>query len=526
MGILTNLIEANARQNIEKKKAAAEGYKTILTSENATPQMQAFAREGLLALTDDLAGVKSGGGSSGGGGKGGGKGGQGGKDHPLRQVFGHLIDGISNLNPAGPSRGTTRELKGIAAKAPKPGERWLSDEDVQRIEDAKQKAIDDEKVRMDTAIQEGKNKADEDLAKRSESTKREMYTRNIEEDLGYAKGTPEFKAAMAQKLGLTPKVPKETATDIAEQAYADAEGKPKKELTAAEKITAVRAARGSAKAPTKEEVAYAEKHGKKPEELTGSEKLLAVKEARETERLPQRPALQSGMGGTGSDISDDELRSLAEKEILTNYKPSFGLGKSAVRDRYNKIMADVWASDPDSAEARAAYRAGTANLTQLTRLKGQVSSFETAFELDADNAQDAAKDVPRTSMRKFNSVAQLLEQNWTDDPALATLAVNVQTVVNQYARLVSSATGGGVSTDSARQEAMAVLDKSMASGSFSAAINRMKLEARNRITGLNKEIESAKTGMRRGGDGSNKGNAGSAQPKTADELLKSLGKGQ
>ena len=101
-------------------------------------------------------------------------------------------------------------------------------------------------------------------------------------------------------------------------------------------------------------------------------------------------------------------------------------------------------------------------------------------------------------MRKFNSVAQLLKQEWTDDPALATLAVNVQTVVNQYARLVSSATGGGVSTDSARQEAMAVLDKSMASGSFSAAINRMKLEARNRITGLNKEIESAKTGMRRG----------------------------
>ena len=58
---------------------------------------------------------------------------------------------------------------------------------------------------MDTAIQEGKNKADEESAKRSESTKREMYTRDIEEDLGYAKGTPEFKAAMAQKLGLTPK---------------------------------------------------------------------------------------------------------------------------------------------------------------------------------------------------------------------------------------------------------------------------------------------------------------------------------
>jgi hypothetical protein len=89
-------------------------------------------------------------------------------------------------------------------------------------------------------------------------------------------------------------------------------------------------------------------------------------------------------------------------------------------------------------------------------------------------------------------VAQLFSAKATDNPELAEFAVYAQTAINQYSRLVSSASGGGVSTDAARQEAIAILNKNMAKGAFNAALNAMQKEAKNRVSGIQTEIDKQK----------------------------------
>jgi hypothetical protein len=193
------------------------------------------------------------------------------------------------------------------------------------------------------------------------------------------------------------------------------------------------------------------------------------------------PAIQS--------IPDAKLREIADFEITTGRKPSFGLGKSADRDRYNAIFADQLERNPQAAADRATYQAGKANLTQLTRMRGQISSFEDAFQADLQNAKDAADNVSRGSMRTFNSWQQFAQANLEDNPQLAAFRVATQTAINQYARLMYSATGGGVSTDSSRAHAEELLNTAMATGAFSAALSQMQKEAKNRVAGIDQEIK-------------------------------------
>jgi hypothetical protein len=196
-----------------------------------------------------------------------------------------------------------------------------------------------------------------------------------------------------------------------------------------------------------------------------------------------------------STLSSEDLRALAQRQILTGEKPSFGLGKSKDRDAYNRALAEELRNDPDSASARAAYKAGSANLGQLAKVRGQVGAFEDAFQADLKNAETAAANVPRGSSKKFNSWVQLAQANLEDDPELAAFRVATQTAVNQYARLMFSATGGGTSTDSAREHAEGLLNTAMGKGSYGAALKQMQLEVKNRTAGLDKEIDEQKKNL-------------------------------
>jgi hypothetical protein len=211
--------------------------------------------------------------------------------------------------------------------------------------------------------------------------------------------------------------------------------------------------------------------------------------------------INNAPGSSNLQTSDEDLRTLADREIHQSIKPIFGRGADPNRTRYNAILAEQYRNDPDAASAASAYKAGSANLTQLTKVRGTVSSFEDAFKLDLGNAEEAAKAVPRSSAKLFNSWSQLASANLTDNPDLAAFRVATQTAINQYARLMFSATGGGTSTDSARAHAEDLLNTAMAKGTYAAALGQMKKEVANRVTGLDDEIDAQKKKMSGGGRG-------------------------
>ena len=133
--------------------------------------------------------------------------------------------------------------------------------------------------------------------------------------------------------------------------------------------------------------------------------------------------INNAPGSSNLQTSDEDLRTLADREIHQSIKPIFGRGADPNRTRYNAILAEQYRNDPDAASAASAYKAGSANLTQLTKVRGTVSSFEDAFKLDLGNAEEAAKAVPRSSAKLFNSWSQLASANLTDNPELAAFKV-------------------------------------------------------------------------------------------------------
>ncbi len=219
--------------------------------------------------------------------------------------------------------------------------------------------------------------------------------------------------------------------------------------------------------------------------------------------------------GTAAPISDGGWRASALNEIMTGDKPSFGLGKSADRDQYNaarnRLMNEL---GPDGAAAlRSQYKAGNTGLATLVKQRDTVGAFESTFEADLENARKAADAVPRSQAKVFTSWKQLAQAKLTDNPNLAKFKVATQTAINQYARLMYSATGGGTSTDTARREAEDLLDTAMAKGAYTGALDQMQLEVKNRTAGLDSEISRQIGTLTGGAKGAMGGTATPAQAK-------------
>jgi hypothetical protein len=124
----------------------------------------------------------------------------------------------------------------------------------------------------------------------------------------------------------------------------------------------------------------------------------------------------------------------------------------------------------------------------MTKLRARVGSFEQNAKMNLKNAVDLSKQVPRTSMALANSLILDNEAKLTDYPQLAQFVVAARTAANEYARVVNSASGNGVSTESARKEANDMISTAMAAGAFDAAAQQMETEMNNRMKGIDDTI--------------------------------------
>jgi len=130
MGLLTNLVQMKANRDLQAKETAIEGFKSVLTNKNATPEMRQWAQQGVLDLTTNaIAGE--------------GKGAGGKKQHAgVKQVLGSILGGLATINPmaSGPSKGTRQQIAGAMANRPQKME--LTEEEREAIVQRQQEAAD------------------------------------------------------------------------------------------------------------------------------------------------------------------------------------------------------------------------------------------------------------------------------------------------------------------------------------------------------------------------------------------------
>lgn len=211
--------------------------------------------------------------------------------------------------------------------------------------------------------------------------------------------------------------------------------------------------------------------------------------------------------GQGPPLSNDEqirMASLKERITLPTVAGAEARGKAFQENRRYQVwdtqvgasgwingkalnIADV--EDPNRyrlmSEPEVAAVSGS--LRSLETRKSQVMSFADTAEKNMDLAEDLSNQTDRTGSPVVNKWLLRTQKDVMGDPMVAKYDMAIRSAVNEYAKVINSATGGGVSTDSARGEIWEMLNPAMTKQQVSDVLTYMKKEMQNRREGFDIE---------------------------------------
>jgi hypothetical protein len=262
------------------------------------------------------------------------------------------------------------------------------------------------------------------------------------------------------------------------------------------------ASRTAAAAPAKKQTAaeiahqaYADKHGLDASKLTAEQKIKAVHEAREMERLSPRASANAAGADPEVKFTDDKLRSQARLSLITKHDPNFGTRNPKLTARFGAIKSEEiekMGGPQAVAAAQAKYAGETHNLSGLLRLQSQMRAAKSGTDLEIDRLKRLSNSVDLGSVARYNSFEQFLSANLTDNPDLARFREALVAARYRYNSMISSfRSSGGSATNQVRSEtAEEIINRSMARGALNAAADEMKVGLQNVMSGLDQAVVS------------------------------------
>jgi len=211
------------------------------------------------------------------------------------------------------------------------------------------------------------------------------------------------------------------------------------------------------------------------------------------------------------DLSPEAQSRAAAQYNIDGTLPQLGRGTKATQNRIAVLEeATRQAADAGDTSAEAAARAtmNKAVLSGYRQLEAQgqkISAFEKTAKLNADKALEFADKVDNTNVPIFNRWLNAGKAAGTNDPDLAAFNTYVNGFRNEYARIVTTATGGGVTTDTARGEFDKIINTAQTPDAFKAAMAAAKQEMDNRLQGFEdsrQEVRAKFLNLKKGGGGS------------------------
>ena len=196
--------------------------------------------------------------------------------------------------------------------------------------------------------------------------------------------------------------------------------------------------------------------------------------------------------GGSQALDPNAIDYVAQQYMITGQMPPLGMGKDAAKmrqqiiNRASEIEGETGATGADAAQRHAANKANTQALGRVTGTSAMIGSFEQTAQKNADivlNLLD--KGSAKSGVPVLNAWIQAGRRSVTGDPNVSAFDTALTTFKNEYARVVNSATGGGVTTDSARQEIEHILNAAQTPEQVRAAIAVAKRDMANRTSSLN-----------------------------------------
>lgn len=202
------------------------------------------------------------------------------------------------------------------------------------------------------------------------------------------------------------------------------------------------------------------------------------------------------VNAAGPALSKDALDLAADQFLVTGTIPPVNRGDRSVIINRAAAMAREKGMDPSVVD-RMANKSNQAALTQLTKQETMVGAFEKNFVKNVGI-------VERISQKKDTTGVPLL-QKWINvgkkavsgDPELASLAVAIKAVQNEYGKIVSGSMGNTAVAVSEIKRMEDLLNAAQTPQDVMAVLNTMREETQNRMAGF-KEQKAELTGAIRG----------------------------
>jgi hypothetical protein len=551
-GLLSQLVGMKAQKQAQDKINAIQTYKSILDPDSsATEGMRQYAGNSLLGLV----GQEFGGGKNGG---------SGGKGNPVVDLFKHVIGKAVNAGgqkqqqqqqgqPQQPQQPQQQPAGAPGAGAPPaPDQRFLTRDQIEERKAATQAKIDAVRVKQAQDIETAKNKADTESMADNATGVRMVRQADLKE-AGIAPDDPRYQEYMLygdKAVQLEKKPAVKPAAGKAVQVIGP-DGKQFTGFQRQDTDGSMQLYKLGSTAPL-DPTQYAEAT-KEPAAETGSLKQLveaheildnpashtpaeveAAKDVLQNAKLKQQSLSVNirNAADTGNEVSDDDLRALAQTALLTGSDPHIVTRNPALNTRYLKMKGEEILKQGGAraaASGLAEYHADKTTLSALTKVQSEMQAALDGTKAEIKRVGVLAQKVPRSSVAKFNSIQQFVDANLTDDPQLAAFREALLAARYRYNSMISNLRGGGAATNQVRTEtADEILNRFMPSGAMDAALREMGVGLQNIMDGMDGAVTKVKQDIRGGTGGAGGGgaasNTGAAKPKTADELLKSLGR--
>lgn len=190
-----------------------------------------------------------------------------------------------------------------------------------------------------------------------------------------------------------------------------------------------------------------------------------------------------GSGGGAGGMTDAAVRNAAQVYNLTGQLPTRISQKDKGRILNSAADLNNGIDMGDIVAGWAGRKADTKALGDLQSLASKVESFESAALRNGALALRLSTRVGNGNVRAFNAWINA-GRKATGDPNVKALNAALTTFANEFAKVTSSATGGGVTSDSAREEAQSLINSADSPEQLVSVMQTLKADMENRHRGL------------------------------------------
>lgn len=166
--------------------------------------------------------------------------------------------------------------------------------------------------------------------------------------------------------------------------------------------------------------------------------------------------------------------------------------RSAIESKAGAIAADAGMDIPT---LRAMFKANAGSMVQLQKSYDSVQSFMATADKNSDLLKPLLDKIPDVGSPWLNQPLRTIDQKALGSVPLSQFKIYVQSIQNEYARILTQPNLAGQLTDSARSEAQKLIDPNATAAQIIGSVTALRTEGDNRLVSLGDQLKRIQARM-------------------------------